>query len=180
MNTKEIASTLWDDLVYYTIYKPMEIYRSIKHWWKCNGQNPYHWKLVWYCMFHHYSWDNSFNWQITKLYIQKSRKYFETHRYASERRVADIIKWQTICINLLDIILENREIWDWDDNGYKCLVKVNMRNTTRFAYRCTDYRTGKIVMSIASYELEPHELYMAKARRLLLRILDEKSDEWGY
>lgn len=178
MKLKEVISNIWDEIKYYVYWIPIDKYKTIRHWWICNGTNPYHWKLIWYTIFHQYGWDNSFNWEVLRLCILKSRYYFQHHQYISQEHIDYTIRWQTTAINLLDIILEKKNLWDYEYTYYKCLVNVNMRNMDRFAYRGVDYETGKIYKTTKCYELEPHELYKEKARKLLLRILDEHSIHW--
>lgn len=90
--------------------------------------------------------------------------------------------WQKIAIGLLDIILEKREMWEmrYDEAQpyYVCLIYVNQRNRNRFTATGVDYESGKIVSGVQLYIKEPHELYKEKAKKLLVRILDNNADEW--
>lgn len=183
MTLKERLEYIWDwYIVWYLRDKPKDVYKTIRHWWKCNGQNPYHWKLIWYAAFHHYGWDNSFNWEILQLCIKKSHYYFERHRYISDMHLSRILMWQKIAIGLLDIILEKREMWTMNCEEphpyYQCLVYVNQKNIERFKATGVDYQSGKIITGIEQFKREPHELYKEKARQLLLAILDRYSTEW--
>lgn len=169
-------------IVYYLRDVPAGIYKTVRHWWRCNGQNPYHWHLAWYAFFHHYGWDHSFfDWKLLQISIKKSRYYFERHRYISHEHLRRIAMWQEIAISLTEIILEERKLWDmhWTDNElkYKCLVNVNMKNMNRFPVSGVDYETGRIISSINMYR-DSHELYKEKARQLLLKILDRYATEW--
>lgn len=180
---KERLKYIWDwYIVWYLRDKPKDIYKTIRHWWRCNGQNPYHWKLIWYTAFHHYGWDNDFNWQVLRLCILKSKYYFERHQYISDMHLSRILMWQQIALGLLDIILERREMWEMHSDEaipfYECLIYVNQKNRNRFLATGVDYETGKIVSGVQIYIREPHELYKAKARKLLTRILDEYATEW--
>lgn len=194
MTLKERLKYIWDwYIVWYLKDKPVDIYKTIRHWWKCNGQNPYHWKLIWYTAFHHYGWDNDFNWEVIRLCILKSHYYFERHQYISDTHLKHILMWQKIAIGLLDIILEKREMWTmehYEDSKledvspqffksvYKCLVKVNQRNMNRFPHEAMDYNTGKRFFTVQHYKEQPHELYIEKARKLMITILDRYSTEW--
>lgn len=185
MTLKERLEYIWDwIIVWYLRDKPKDIYKTIRHWWYCNGKNPYHWKLVYYSMFHHYGWNNSFNWEVIRLCILKSKYYFErnTHTFISLGHLNQILRWQQIAINLLDIILEKREMWkmigDGEISQYKCLIYVNQKNIKRFAVQVTNFETGEIYQITKYLETEPHELYREKAKKLLLRLLDTYANDW--
>lgn len=178
---KNKIKELWEDYIVYYLYdNPTHYYKVLRMWWRCNGTNPYHWKLVWYTMFHHYGWDMDYSWQVTKLMIQKSKHYFEHHRYISDEHIEETTRWQGITIALIDIILEKTDLFDWNDteNGYECLVNVNLRNADRFAYTVNDYFNRTKKKYTTSYKTHPHLLYQEKARVLLLKILEKQSINW--
>lgn len=197
MKFKNKLQYFWDwYIVWYFVDKPKDIYKTIRHWWRCNGCNPYHWKMLWFTMFHHYGWDNSFCWELLRFHIQKSNYYFSRNLgLISEKHRSHILMWQRIAIGLLNIILEKRKLWeitkredtkidlDGDVLGgleydYKCLVYVNTRNLHRFGTWYTDYETGEITKNNKYMENEPHELYIEKARQLLLKIMDRYANSW--
>lgn len=181
---KNIYNFIDNYIIYYIYDKPIDFYRTFRCWYYCEACNPYYWKLIWYTTFHNRPWDSYYIWELLEMYIKKSNYYFTHNKLLiSDSRKKNILKWQTLAINLLHIINNEHELWDWDFNkkgydAYKCLVYVNTKNVKRFAQRGYDYENNK---SIKCYEYmikEPHYLYIIKAKKLLLHILDTYSDEW--
>lgn len=197
---------IWEDyIVWYLWDKPKDIYKTIRHWWWCNGSNPWHWKMVWYDMFHHYGWDNSFMYEHLYREINKTKYYFEKKCcILSEESIAERVRWMNIALSLLEIITEKRNLFEMVadegtdgmaeteklDNGcyrlvktnvhYVSLVKVNMKNKDRFPQRCYDWNTNKVSFSTDCYRPNESddELYKRKAQVLLLRILQDYATDW--
>ena len=57
---------LIDNLRYYLWWRPVSAYKTVRCWWNTNGKNSWHWKMVWYAMFHHYGWD--YEYMFNMLY----------------------------------------------------------------------------------------------------------------
>ena len=175
--------TIWNDYIVWYLYdKPKDIYKTIRCWYQCDAKNPWHWKLVWYTLFHNRPWSSEYMWELIELYIKKSNYYF-THCtiLIREDRLNNILRWQKIALSLLYIINNENILWEWDftNKQYKCLlINVNLKNAKRFAVKITDYETMKTVNCYEYMLREPHELYIEKARHLLLNILDRYSGEW--
>lgn len=176
---------IWEDYIVWYLYdKPKDIFKTIRCWYYCDAKNPWHWKLVWYTMFHNRPWDSCYIWELLELYIKKSNYYF-THcpLMISEGRKKSVLRWQNTALNLLHIINNEQDYWNWDFSkkgfeAYSCNIYVNTKNVQRFAQRGADYETGKCVQCYEYMLREPHELYIEKAKKLLLRIIDEYSGEW--
>lgn len=181
----QFIKNIWEDyIVWYCYDKPKDIYKTIRCWYYCDALNPWHWKLVWYTMFHNRPWASEYIYELIELHIKKSNYYF-THRniMSSEGRLNNILRWQKIALNLLHIINNEGEYWEWDFNkkgfdAYSCKVYVNTKNVKRFAVKGTDYETMKTVECYEYMLKEPHELYVEKARKLFIKILSRYSGEW--
>lgn len=183
---------LFENIKYYLYYMPKHIYKSIRHWVNVNARNPWHWKMVWFALFHHYPWDYEYMQELLYYQIQKSRWYFvHVCDYISDEDKAYIVKYQTLAIRMLDIILEHDKLYDFVDiEGadeslpfyqrirHVCLVNVNMKNKDRFAVRCINPITLKESYSTEHYEEYPEELYKEKAKHILNKILENRSEMW--
>lgn len=187
----EILKRIKDEIVYYVWYNPVHIYKEIKCWFLENAMNPWHWKMIWYAMFHHYGWDDCYMYKMLWYQIQKSRYYFKHRCFVlGPKELSDILKYQTLAIRMLDIILEHDDLFDFIEDEtvdksepyymrlkYVCKVKVNMKTRDRYKVKSCD-SNGRIVYSSDYADLYPHELYKEKARKLLLCILDKYMAEW--
>ena len=95
------------------------------------------------------------------------------------------IRDMKICVSLIDIITETRDLFTFDGNlefsepdefgnctintdklKYRCFVNVNERNAYRFSNENRKYH----------YK---HDLYIMKARQLYYQIRIEKEERWG-
>lgn len=154
-------------------------YGDVKAWWYCDAKNPYHWKLVWYTLTHHFPFEDYYTYEVLQLCLKKSIYYFETAPHdIHQNHIDKTLMWLRISDGLLDIILEKREIWSYTNHRYKCLVKLNQKNMNRYQQTITDYITGKVTQSTRMYETTPHCLYKQKALVLLMRILQTYSKDW--
>lgn len=82
---------------------------------------------------------------------------------------------------MLEIIRDDSNLWDWDfeNKKYICKVYANMRTKDKYAYRSLDFdNPGKIIRSTNSFDIEPHELYIQKAKYIYCRIIKEHADDW--
>lgn len=163
----------------------IKFYNHFKSWYNVNGRNPYYWKLIWFSIFEAKPWDMFYIYELLQIQIKKSNYYFKNVKtYINEDHKNLIIKWQNIAINLLDIILDKKELHTVDnklyteDIQYNCLVNVNTKNVKRFAVNGYDFAINKIIPCYKYMEEYPHELYIEKARRLLFKILNLHSSEW--
>ena len=179
MNIKEKIKDIWDNIVWYTIYWPKERYKDIRHWCKTCGKYKQHWKFASYCMFHCYPWDQDFLLRLQYEWLKKSQVYFNDHAYCSEDKLKDINKYQRICINLLEIMLNIRDYWDYDNKEKGVIMKIpyNIKNKDRFPYRGIDFE-GNECMSTDMYKDNPDEYYKYKAKYLYFKILRDYSEEW--
>ena len=117
-------------------------------------------------------------YELLQIQIKKSNYYFKNVKtYIDKDHKNLIIKWQNIAINLLDIILDKKELYT-EDIQYNCLINVNTKNVKRFAVNGYDFTINKIIPCYKYMEEYPHELYIEKARRLLFKILNLHSSEW--
>lgn len=181
-------SDFLEEVKWYCYEKPLLKYREVRWWWNSNATNPYHWKLVFYTMFHHYPYSYSFNYETLRLSILKSMHYFKTFacEYVSDEHIKQTLMWQRIALGLIDIILERRELFDIKNCSNKgelkyektCLVYVNLKNKDRFPQNCFSYFDNKRIYSTECYERFPEELYKEKAKALLSRIINERANEW--
>lgn len=183
---------LIDNLRYYLWWRPVSAYKTVRCWWNTNGKNPWHWKMVWYAMFHHYGWDYEYMFNMLYYQIQKSKWYFENACWVlSKKDIEEKTKYQKLALRMLDIILHEERLYDFvdipgaDENTpfyertkYVCTVYVNMRTKERFAVKCIDLKTGKTEYSTECFNNMPHELYIEKAKRILYRIMEEHCEEW--
>lgn len=179
MEWKEKIIDIWDDIVFYTIYKPKKIYKDIKHWWRTCGKYLQHWKFVSYCCFHCYPWDSGFFLRLQYEWLKKSQTYFNDKCYCSQEKLDnEINKYQRKCIGLLEIMLDIREYWDYDiKKGVIMKIPYNLKNKERFPYRGIDSE-GNEFMSTDIYERNPEEYYKYKARYLYFKILRDYSESW--
>ena len=180
-----MIKNIWKNYIVWYLYdKPKDIYKIIRCWYYCDAKNPWHWKLVWFTLFHCRPWDSCYMWKLIELQIKKSNYYFiHNNVMISEGRENSVLKWQNIALNLLHIINNEHELWDWHFgkkgfDAYSCKIYVNTKNVKRFAQRGVDYESGKIIPCYEYMLKEPHELYVEKAKRLLTRILYRYSSEW--
>lgn len=82
----KIKEWIGDNIIWYIWDKPKDYYRTVRHWWRCCGRNPWHWKGVWHSMFHSYPWDYIFFWDEQYYWIKKSQWYFEN----TEQIISDV------------------------------------------------------------------------------------------
>lgn len=185
----------WDDyVVWYLWDKPKDVYKTIRHWWWVNGSNPWTWKLIWFNLFHNQPWDYYFMWKSLWYQLNKQYYYF-SHTKAftlDDEHRSRILSKIGLCIKLLNPILNDSKLWAMvpKDNvdetdpyyrkvEYKCLINVNTKNAERFAQHGVDINNpAKLVRCWEYFLKEPHELYLEKARQLVLRIISEHSGKW--
>lgn len=192
----KIYKWILDNIIWNILDKPITRYKEFKCWLYCDAMNPYHWKLVKYCLFNNRPWSDYYAFEVLKIQLQKQLYYFDNVAYLiSDKRKSEVIKYLNLAIKLIDILNENITLWDYEigeysnindlfkNSKYTCKVYVNTRNYERFALMAYDYSntTGTITKLVKcdKYLLdEPHELYKLKAKNLLLHILYDKSDLW--
>ena len=176
MRIKEI----WDDyIVWYCVDIPKKIYKDIRHWCHTCGRFKSHWHFANYSMFHCYPWDFNYFLRIQYEWIKKSQQYFNNTCYCSEEKLNEINRYQKICLGLIEIMLDDRDYWHWDDKNKKsvCDIYINLRNKHRFPYRGIDFN-GKSCMSTDIYDKYPEEYYKYKAKYLYFKILRDFADNW--
>lgn len=172
-------SDRWDDLVWYIYYKPMSAYKTVRHWIYTCGRYKSHWQFANDAMFHNYPWDFSYFYEIQYAWIKKSYDYFKTHSWCSEEKNNRVLKYQKICLGLLEIILDKREFWSYDLEEKKVVMHVpcNLRNKDRFKSLCFD-QNGRQYLSSENYEKFPDDYYRTKAQYLYFKIINERVSEW--
>lgn len=136
-----------------------------------------------------YPWDYAYLYFLEKAKIEEIRDYIAKHKrfVGWENAVRDM----NICINLIDIFMEKKELYKYNgldtmkfvkiegsDNyemkfdtepEYVCLVNVNTKNAKRFVKNKAE----------EEYMLKnPHLLYIEKARALYHKIRLEKDQHW--
>ena len=179
MNIKEKLEDFWDDIVWYCTSYPKKIYKDIRHWYYTCAVYLDHWKNVNYNMFHCFPWDNSYFLKSQYYWIKKSLSYFENNPWCSEDKTEEIIRYQKICLGLLEIMLDIRDFWDYDCDNHNVKMKVyyNIKNKHRFPYRGISI-DGKSSMTTQMYDHNPDEFYKAKAKYLYYKILRDYSENW--
>jgi hypothetical protein len=176
---KEWLSDRWDDLVWYVYDKPMDIYKTVRHWIYTCGRYKSHWKFAFDAMFHNYPWDFSYFYNIQYDWIKKSYDYFKTNSYCSEDKTNSVLKYQKICLGLLEIINEKREFWSYDLEKKEVVMHIpfNLRNKDRFPALYRDYN-GRQFLSSKNHDRFPEEYYKTKAQYLYYKIISERISEW--
>lgn len=179
MPLKEKIKDIWGDFTYYIYYQPRGVYRSIRHWFITCAKYKAHWKFANNATFHNYPWDFSYFYGIQRDWIKKSYAYFKNGGYCSDEKSNDILRYQKICLGLLDIILDERDFWDYDMKNHKIIlhIPVNLKNKKRFPIMCIDAK-GRSFMSTEYFDKNPEEYYRHKAQCLYYKILNERSGEW--
>ena len=164
---------------------------SLKNkWYKVEAWFKYHftkdfWRII-MTAFKGYPWQDDFLYALEKVKIQEMMNYHKkAKRFVG---VEYVIRDMQICLNLIDIMFKENELFDYDgdlflvktndgnyemkpsdDFKYKSLVKVNIKNIDRFI-------TDKKAKSY--YAEHPHELYLLKAKYLYHKIRYEHDEEW--
>lgn len=158
-----------DNIMYFFTTYIGIMFNTFVCWFNLNVKNPYTWKLMYYSIFKTYPFDYSYIYIILKLKIQQSNYYFKHHcKYLDNDYINRIVKYQDICISLIDIMVDDKGIYKLLDNGkWECLVYVNTKNYKRF-----------VKYNVFNDELYKDDLYKQKATYLLSKILCEKSIEW--
>lgn len=135
-------------------------------------------------------WDSSFLYELEQAKLQEMIAYHKKHkRYVG---VENDIKWMEICVRLIDIFTEKKELFhyagdikfnkidgsdnvelDGSDLKYFCDVKVNTKNAKRFILN------GEYNPYVEFWkEQHPHEIYIRKAKYLYHKIRFENDDKW--
>ena len=134
-------------------------------------------------------WDCGFLYELEQAKLQEMIAYHKKHkRYVG---VENDIKWMELCVNLIDIFTEKRDLFhytgkmkfipiedsdsvelDGSNLKYHCDVKVNTRNAARFV------PGGESNPYLEHWKEHPHEIYIKKAKYLYHKIRYEKDDAW--
>lgn len=190
---KDKLSDIWDEITYYIYDLPKHWFLSIRGWYRIYCKNPYYWKEMKYTFNENAPWDSIFFYKSQYLWLQKSIYYFENKcKHIDEKQIAFIVASQKLALKMLDIYLENIELWDLEEDinadkslpyyqrhNYKCIPYVNLRNKHRYKYFALDtVNYDKIVYADDMYNIEPHELYRQKAIRLYHKIIAKYSNTW--
>jgi hypothetical protein len=179
---KEKIKDIVENLDYYIVYKPTNLYKRIRSWFWHNW-NKDHWKTVKDSAFNNWPFDHGY------LYSQMENWFDEAIRYYSRQtpnaNADKILKDLRIAKYLLGVINDKIEIFTYDREvdksgkvkmTYRSLVKVNERNARRF--QIEKWEDGKYALSGKSFYSFPSELYKEKARHLFHKIMLERSFTW--
>ena len=190
---KDKLSNILDEIIYYIYYSPKHLFLSIRGWYRIYAKNPYYWKEMKYTFNENAPWDSTYFYETQYLWLKKSIYYFENQcKYIDERQIDFIVKSQKMALKMLDIYLENIEIWTMEEDinadkslpyyerhNYKCIPYVNLHNKHRFKFFGLDTNNyDKMVYNDNMYDIEPHELYRQKAIRLYHKIVARYSNTW--
>lgn len=177
-----------------SFFESLKNLNSIKSKWYCiRGWFKYHfnkdnWNLMKVC-FKGRPWDDGFLYELEQAKIKEMMNYHIKHqRFVGWENVVRDMK---ICINLIDIFTEKKELFNYTgslkfipvkDSPYKevdasslkyhCNVYVNTKNIERFIPK------GKDNPHIDYWKEHPHELYILKAKHLYHKIREEKDGAW--
>ena len=181
------------EIIYYIYDVPKYWFLSIRGWYRIYAKNPYYWKEIKYTFNENAPWDSVYFYMDQYNWLKKSIYYFENQcKYIDERQIDFIVKSQKIALKMLDIYLENIDLWTMEEDintdkslpyykrhKYKCIPYVNLRNKNRFKYFGIDMNNyDKIIYDDNMYDIEPHELYRQKAIQLYHKIVAKYSNTW--
>lgn len=91
-----------DNILYWLIDKPMDVYKTVRHWFYCNW-NKEHARLVW-AAWNSYGWDQNFILNLEELQIDKYLKWFSNHQLMVNEQYNEIMKslrWAKHCIHVM-------------------------------------------------------------------------------
>lgn len=160
---------------------------SLRGWFKYhfNKENRHLMRTAWKGR----PWDYSFLYDLEKAKLQEMIAYHEKHkRYVG---VENDIKWMKLCVNLIDIFTDRKELshftgdlkfkpvpgssdkeLDGSDLVYHCDVRVNTKNAHRFVPH------GNKNPMMAYWKEHADEIYKKKAKYLYHKIRNEKDESW--
>lgn len=168
---------------------------NVKHLWKTTSSWIYYhfrvdfWRILKTAL-SGYPWDETYLYELEYAKIQEMMNHHKrTKRFEGWEKV---VRDMQICLNLIDIINEKKDLYDYSGDcefvpvkgnpdlhelkgnmTYKCLVKVNLKNYKRFfIYRGYSESEGDVI------KRHPHELYIRKAKYLYHKIRMERDLEW--
>lgn len=181
------ANWIDDNIVWHCIDKPMDIYKSIRHWFYCNW-NHEHWELIKYA-FTSYGWDHGFLTNLEERQLDKQIKWFTEHQIMVDEqynRIMSSLKIAKKCLHLMNTdgdglyhftgSLEFEEL----ESG-NSLVKegtlqyhydgpyINKRNIRRF-----------VGMHMYDHidKWHEHDIYLLKVKHLYYRIREQYTEYW--
>lgn len=104
-----------EDIEYYLVDKPRDVYSSIRHWFYCNW-NIDHFRLV-KAAFFSYPWDHGYLLDLEELQIRKALRWFETHQTATDEFHLPKVRSLRIASVLLHRINHPEELYDYVEYG---------------------------------------------------------------
>lgn len=104
-----------EDIEYYLVDKPKDVYLSIRHWFYCNW-NIDHFRLV-KAAFFSYPWDHGYLLELEELQIKKALRWFETHQTATDEFHLPKVRSLRIASVLLHRINHPEELYDYVEYG---------------------------------------------------------------
>lgn len=174
-----------------SFFKSIKNLDSLKNkWYEITSWFKYHfnrdfWRII-ITALKGYPWQESFLYELEKVKIQEMINYHKKgKRFVG---VEYVIRDMQICLNLINIMENETNLFDYDGNlyfskisddnyeikksddfKYKCLVNVNTKNIDRFI------KDGEVKKH---YINKPHEFYLLKAKYLYHKIRYEHDAEW--
>lgn len=177
-----------DNIIYYLIDKPKDIYLTIKHWFYCNW-NKEHWTLVKYAITS-YGYDYAYLYELIEAQIEKQVKWFSKHQRMVDEQYNQITKslrWAKYCIHVInndsdlyhfeggrDFLEENCSVCKTVESLPTYVYDgpyVNIKNINRFIN--TDKK------DIYCFWIEHKDiLYTEKCKNLFWKIMQQYSELW--
>ena len=111
-------------------------------------------------------YDYTHIWRVERAHLIETKSYFQISNIFDH---TDDIKYIDICINLLDILIDDGdELMDYKNMKFK--KYVNTKNFKRFIQNAPT--------SYDNLEICNYDVYMAKAKHLYYEILKNKITNW--
>lgn len=181
-----------EDLEYWFLDKPKDLYLSIRHWFYCNW-NMDHFRLV-KAAFMSYPWDHSYLLRLEELQIKKALSWFEKHQTATDEYHIPKLNSLRIAHTLLHRINHQDEWYDYvpyeneeemakDGRPDKLDRMLNITpmkyiyNGPRVNRRNMDRFMSKEELKVIGH-FHDDDLYVIKAKSLYYKIRDKYTDTW--
>ena len=160
---------------------------SIQAWFRYHTRKEF-WNII-KVAFKGYPWQESFLYELERAKIQEMIEYHKkTKRFEGWEYV---VRDMQICVNLIGIILEENDLFDYEGDGFKY---TPIDGTDTYEVTCDDVYVPKFYMNVRNaYRFvpkgknnpmfdywcsHPHEIYLLKAKALYHKIRNERDAEW--
>ena len=111
-------------------------------------------------------YDYTYIWRVERAHLIETKSYFQISNFFDH---TDDIRYIDICINLLDILIDDGDgLMDYKNMKFK--KYVNTKNFKRFIQNAPT--------SYDNLEICNYDVYMAKAKHLYYEILKNKITNW--